>query len=84
MYCVAKTFSNLFPDVLPQANDEARRPHLDDLAIVRHAVEGGMYRQSPFAEERLDVEGHLHVSGIHSLVLDDDGVEFILFSSGHK
>ena len=44
MYHVAKTLANLFADVLPQADDEARRSHLDDLAVVRYAVEGGMHR----------------------------------------
>ena len=56
MHHVAKTFANLFADVLPQADDEARRPHLDDLPVVRYAVEGGMNRQATFPEECLDVE----------------------------
>ncbi len=34
--------------------------------------------------ELLDVEGHLNVSGIHILVLQDDGVEFVRINSSHK
>ena len=84
MYHVAKSLVYLFPDVLPHTDDEARRSHLDDLSVVRHTVEGGMNRQASFAKDRLDVERHFHVCGIHILVLDDDGIEFILFSSGHE
>ena len=43
MHRVAKSLANLFADVLPQADDEAWRSHLDNLPVVRHAVEGGMY-----------------------------------------
>ena len=74
MHRVAKTLANLFADVLPQADDKARRSHLDNLPIVWHAVEGGMDRQPSFPKERLDVERHLDLSGIHVLVLDDDGI----------
>ena len=56
MHHVAKSLAYLFADVLPQADDEARRSHLDNLAVVWHAVEGGMNRQASFPEERLDVE----------------------------
>ena len=84
MHHVAKRLANLFADVLPHTDDEARRSHLDDLAVVRYAVEGGMDRQPTFAEERLDVERHLDISGIHILVLDDDSVELIQFFIGHK
>ena len=83
MHHVAKTFANLFADVLPQADDKARHSHLDDLAVVWHAVEGGMDRQPTFAEECLDVERHFDISGIHILVLDDDGIEFVLLAICH-
>ena len=79
MHRVAESLANLFPDDLPHADDEARRPHLDNLAVVRHAVESGMDCQPSFPEQRLDVERHLNVSGIHILVLQDDGVEFERF-----
>ena len=78
MHHVAKSLANLFADVLPHTDDEARRSHLDNLPVVRYAVEGGMDRQPTFAEEYLDVEGHFNVCGIHSLVLKDDGIEFVL------
>ena len=42
MHLVAKSLAYLFADVLPQADDEARRSHFDDLPIVWHAVEGGV------------------------------------------
>ena len=84
MHHVAKTLANLFADVLPHTDDEARRSHLDDLAVIWHPVKGGMNRQPTFAKERLDIKGHLNVASIHSLVLKDDGIEFILFSSIHK
>ena len=84
VYSVAKSLAYLFADVLSYADDEARRPHLDDLAVVRHTVESGMDRQPSFAEEHLDVEGHLDVCGIHILVLQDDGVEFVQFNGCHK
>ena len=83
MYNVAKSFAHLFPDVLPQTDDEARRSHLDDLPVVWHAVEGGMDRQPSFPKERLDVERHLDVCGIHVLVLDDDGIEFVWRCCAH-
>ena len=35
-------------------------------------------------ENTHDVEGHLNVSGIHILVLQDDGVEFVWFIGSHK
>ena len=76
MYRVAKTLPYLFPDVLPQSDDEARRPHLHDLAVVRHTVKGGMNQQPTLAKQRFDVEWHLNVGGIHALVLQDDCIEF--------
>ena len=76
MYYIAESFSDLFADILPNANDETGRPHLHYLAVVGHTVEGGVNSQSAFAEECLDVERHLHVGGIHILVLQDDGIEF--------
>ena len=83
MHRVAKSLAYLFADVLPQADDEARRSHLDDLTVVRYAVEGGMDRQPTFAKDCLDVERHLHVCGIHVLVLDDDGIEFVWRCCAH-
>lgn len=83
MHRVAKALANLFSDVLPKPDDEARRTHLDDLPVVWHTVEGGMDRQPTFVEERLDVERHFDISGIHVLVLDDDGIEFVLLAIGH-
>ncbi len=77
MHRVAKALANLFSDVLTHTDDEARRPHFYDLPIVRHIVEGGVNRQSTFPEDCLDVERHLHVCGIHVLVLVDDGFEFV-------
>ncbi len=83
MHHVAKSLAYLFADVLPQADDEARRSHLDNLPVVWHAVEGGMDRQPTFAKERLDVERNLNVCGIHIFVLDDDGIEFVLLAICH-
>lgn len=83
MHHIAKALANLFADVLPQADDEARRPHLDDLSVVWHTVEGGMNRQASFSEDCLDVERHLDVCGIHVLVLDDDGIEFVWRCCAH-
>ena len=76
MYRIPKTFANLFPDVLPQPDDEARRSHFHDLAVVGNTVKGGMNQQATFAEQGLDVERHLHVCGVHALVLQDDCIEF--------
>ena len=76
MHWVAETLSNLFADVFPKADDVARRSHLNDLAIVRHPIEGGVNRQAAFAEEGLDVERHLHVGRIHVFVLQDYRIEF--------
>ena len=83
MHHIAKTLANLFADVLPQADDEARRSHLDDLPVVWHPIKGGMDRQPTFAKERLDVERHLDVCGIHIFVLDDDGIEFVWRCCAH-
>ena len=83
MHHVAKTLAHLFADVLPHSDDEARRSHLDDLTVVRHAVEGGMDRKPSFPEDCLDVERHLHVCSIHILVLDDDCVEFVWRCCAH-
>ena len=83
MHRVAKSLANLFSDVLPHTDDEAWRSHLDNLPVVWHPIKGGMDRQPTFAEERLDVERHLHVCGIHILVLDDDGIEFVLLAICH-
>ncbi len=38
MYHVAKALANLFSDVLTHTDDEARRPHLDDLPVVWHTA----------------------------------------------
>ena len=78
MHRVAKTLANLFADVLPQADDKARRSHLDNLPIVWHAVKGGMDRQPSFPKEYLDVVRHFNVGGIHPFILQDDGIEFVL------
>ena len=83
MHHVAKALANLFSDVLTHTDDEARRPHLDDLPVVWHTVEGGVNRQSTFPEDCLDVERHLHVCGIHVLVLVDDGFEFVWCCCAH-
>lgn len=69
MYCVAEALANLFADVLPYSDDVARRSHFHDLAIVWHAVESGVHQQPAFAEHCFNVERHLHVGGIHVLVL---------------
>ena len=76
MHRVAETLSNLFAYVFPDTDDVAGRSHLDNLTVVRQPVEGGMHQQPSFAEERLDVEWHLHVGGIHVLVLQDHRIEF--------
>ena len=76
MYRVVETLSNLLADVFPKADDIARRSHLHDLAIVRHTVESGVDQQSAFAIHRLDVERHLHVCGVHVLVLQDYRIKF--------
>ena len=83
MHHVTEALANLSSDVLSHTDDEAWCSHFDDLAIVRHTVEGGMDRQSSFAEERLNVERHLDVCGIHVLVLDDDGNEFVWRCCAH-
>ena len=71
MHEVAEALANLFADVFPYADDVARRTHLHDLAVVGNSVEGGVNRQSAFAEKRFDVERHLDVGGIHAFVLQD-------------
>jgi len=76
MHRVAETLSNLFADVLPYPDDVARRSHFHNLTVIRHSIEGGVNQQAAFAEEGLDVERHLHVSGIHILVLQDYRIEF--------
>ena len=83
MHHVAKSLANLFADVLPQADDEAWRSHLDNLTVVWHPIKGGMDRQPTFAKDCLDVERHLDISGIHVLVLDDDGIEFVWRCCAH-
>lgn len=89
MHRVAECFSDLFADILAEAEDVAGSTHLHYLAVVGHPVEGGVNSQSPFAKECLYVEWHLHVSSIHILVLQYDCVElerihieFRLFRSG--
>ena len=76
MHWVAETLAYLFPYVLPNTDNVAGRPHLHDLAVVRHSFEGSVHQQSAFAEHRLDVERHLHIGGIHVLVLQDYRIEF--------
>ena len=76
MHNVAEAFANLFADVLPDPEYVARRSHLHNLAVVWNAVEGGVYQQPTFSEQRLDVEGYLHVGGIHILILQDHGIKF--------
>jgi len=76
MHCVAEALSHLFADILPYPYDIARCPHADYLPIIRHAVKGSVNQQPAFTEHRLDVEWHLHVSGIHVLILQDDSVKF--------
>lgn len=66
---VAETFPDLLADVFADADDEAGRSHLDDLAVVGHTVEGGVDRKAAFAVQGFDVEGNLHVGGVHVLVL---------------
>ena len=83
MHRVAESLAYLFADDLPHTDDEARRSHLDNLAVVRHAVESGMDCQTSFAEKCLDVERHLDISGIHVLVLDNDGIEFVWRCCAH-
>ena len=73
---VTKTFTYPFSDVLSQSNNETRCAPLHDLTIIKHTVESGMHQKATFAEHRLDVERHLHVSGIHTFVLQDDRIEF--------
>ena len=76
MHRVSKTFANLFPNVLPQSNNKTRCSHLHDLSVVWHTVKSGMNQQTALAEQRLDVERHLHLGGIHVFVLQDDCVKF--------
>ena len=76
MHCIPKTFPNLFPNVLPQPDDEARRSHFHDLAVVRNTIKGDMNQQATLAEQGLDVERHLHVCCVHAFVLQDDCIEF--------
>ena len=79
MHGVSETFADLFPYVFPQSDDITWRSHLHDLAVVGHTVESGVNQKATFAEQRLDVERHLHVGGIHTFVLQDDCVEFQKF-----
>ena len=76
MHNVTEALANLFADVLPNTDDVAGRSHLHNLSVVRHAVEGSVHQQPTLAEHRLDVERHLHVGGIHVLVLQDHRIEF--------
>ena len=76
MHHVAEALAHLFAYVFPDTDDVAGRSHLDNLTVVRQPVEGGVHQQPSFAEERLDVEWHLHVGGIHILVLQDHRIEF--------
>ena len=69
MHHITKALAKLLADVFSDSDDIAGRSHLHDLAIVWHAVESGVNQQAAFAEERLDVERHLHVCGIHVSVL---------------
>ena len=83
MHRVAKTLANLLADVLPQSDDEARCPHLHDLAVVWHTVKSGVDQQTAFAEQCPDVEWHLNIGGIHIAVLKDNGIEFHEFGFVH-
>ena len=76
MHCIAEVLAYLFANILPDADDIARRSHLHNLAVVGHTVKSGMHQQSAFAEHRLNVERYLHVGGIHVLVLQDFRIEF--------
>ena len=76
MHHIAEAFPYLFADVLPDTDDVAGRSHLHELAVVWYPVEGSVYQQPAFAIERLDVERHLDVGGIHILVLQDYRIEF--------
>lgn len=76
MNLVAETLANLFADVLSQSDDEARSPHLHDLAVVWHTVKSGVDRHTTFAKQYLDVEWHLNIGGIHITILKDDSIEF--------
>lgn len=76
MHPIAKTLADLLADILPNPDDMARCPHVHNLTVVWHTVEGGMDGQTAFAEHRLDVERYLHVGGIHVFVLQDDSVKF--------
>lgn len=75
MHRVAEGFADLFADVFAEADDITRCPHLHYLAVVGYPVECGVYRQTAFAEESLDVERHLHISGIHIPALQYDCVK---------
>ena len=76
MHCVAKTLADLLADVLPNANDMAGCPHLNDLPIVGHPVECSVDGQTAFTEHCLNIVRHLHAGGIHIFVLQDDCVKF--------
>ena len=76
MHEVAEALANLFADVFPYADDVARRTHLHDLAVVGNSVEGGVNRQSAFAEKRFDVEWHFDIGSIHIFILKNYCVKF--------
>ena len=75
-YRITEGLSYLFANVFTDSDDVARRSHLHDLAVVRHAIEGDMNRKATFAEKRFDVEWHLDIGGVHIFVLEDYCVKF--------
>jgi len=79
MHHISEILPDLLADVLPNSDDMAGCPHLNDLSVVGHAIERGMDRQTAFTEHRLDVERYLHVGGVHVFVLQDDCVKFQKF-----
>ena len=76
MHRIAEGFSDLLSDILAEAYDVAWCSHPHNLSIIGHAVKGSVNSQSSFAEERFDVERHLHVSCVHFLIPQYDCVEF--------
>ena len=72
---VAKGFANLFADIFANSYDVARSPHSYNLPLIWHTVEGGIHRKSSFSEYLFDVEWNFHVSGIHILILEYNGIK---------
>ena len=76
---VAKTLTNLLTYILTHAYYVARCAHAHYLPIIRFAIERGMHRHTTLAKQCLYVKWDFHISGIHRVVLNDDGIKLQQF-----